>query len=169
MRRYDNACDKILAAAVRVIVRDGVGRLSVDSVASEAGISKGGFFYHFATKASLLAAVTEHLHDEMERAVSRGAASDDWRRAYVEWGVMADTDRMTALLRLRLLAADDNPGGSGDERRTLAPARDWDSGAGLVIRLALEGLWLNRAMGTTPLDDDQRSAVRATLLALVES
>lgn len=163
-RRYDSARDRILEAAVRVITRDGVGRLSVDSVAAAAGISKGGFFYHFKTKASLLAAVVEQLHGEVERT-----ASGDRLRDYVERRVMtdgADADRMSALLRLRLLAADDNPEIlKGADSRTHAD----QTAAALVARLAIDGLWLNQAMGTLSLDSDQRAAVRDVLVSLVDS
>ena len=40
--------DAILDAAGRILVRDGGDALTIASVAREAGISKGGLFYHFA-------------------------------------------------------------------------------------------------------------------------
>jgi AcrR family transcriptional regulator len=172
-RQYDNARGKILEAAVRVITRDGVSKLSVDLVAAEAGISKGGFFYHFKTKASLLAAVVEHLRDEVDKTVAEQTADGDWLRGYLGWGVLgeaADVDRMSALLRVLLLAADDNPAIRDANARTLRPALAEGAGAGaaLVIQLTLDGLWLNQAMGSLTLDRDQRLAVRDALLQLAD-
>lgn len=49
----------LLAAAKRVVARDGVARLTLDTVAQEAGVSKGGVLYHFPTKNALVAAMME--------------------------------------------------------------------------------------------------------------
>lgn len=46
--------DAILDAAGRILVRDGGDALTIASVAREAGISKGGLFYHFASKKALV-------------------------------------------------------------------------------------------------------------------
>ncbi len=52
--------DALLHAAQRVVARDGVVRLTLDAVAREAGVSKGGVLYHFPTKNALVAAMMEH-------------------------------------------------------------------------------------------------------------
>ncbi|GAA1667488.1 TetR/AcrR family transcriptional regulator [Fodinicola feengrottensis] len=177
-RQYENARAKILDAAVRVITRDGVSRLSVDLVAAEAGISKGGFFYHFKTKVSLLGAVVEYLHDEVGRTIAEHAGDGDWLRRYVEWGVLAegaDADRMSALLRVLLLAADDNPaildGARAANTRTIgaALAQGADAGTALVVQLTLDGLWLNQALGTLTLDRAERLSIRDSLFRLIDS
>ncbi len=51
--------DTLLTAAKRVVARDGVARLTLDTVAQEAGVSKGGVLYHFPTKNALVAAMME--------------------------------------------------------------------------------------------------------------
>ncbi|MBC8135215.1 MAG: TetR/AcrR family transcriptional regulator [Fibrella sp.] len=51
--------DTLLMAAKRVVARDGVARLTLDTVAQEAGVSKGGVLYHFPTKNALVAAMME--------------------------------------------------------------------------------------------------------------
>ena len=60
-RVYSSARDKILAATERVILRDGPHGVSVDAVLAESGMSKGGFFHHFPTKAALLGELLERL------------------------------------------------------------------------------------------------------------
>jgi AcrR family transcriptional regulator len=47
---------QILTATVTVIERIGVHNLTIDLVAAEAGISKGGVLHHFPTKTALVAA-----------------------------------------------------------------------------------------------------------------
>ncbi|HZB75928.1 MAG TPA: TetR family transcriptional regulator, partial [Solirubrobacteraceae bacterium] len=39
--------EALLDAAIRVIRRDGAQKLTLDAVAAEAGVSKGGILYHF--------------------------------------------------------------------------------------------------------------------------
>ncbi|WP_113625632.1 TetR family transcriptional regulator [Pectobacterium peruviense] len=46
--------DLILDAAEKVLLRDGVHRFTLDAVAAEAGISKGGLVYSFASKDLLI-------------------------------------------------------------------------------------------------------------------
>ncbi|MFP9229690.1 TetR family transcriptional regulator [Pectobacterium cacticida] len=46
--------DRILDAAEKVLLRDGVYRFTLDAVAAEAGISKGGLIYSFPSKDQLI-------------------------------------------------------------------------------------------------------------------
>jgi len=56
---------RILAAARRVLVRDGFGGLSLEAIAAEAGENKASIRYHFGNKAGLLTALTDLVvHDE---------------------------------------------------------------------------------------------------------
>ncbi|MES2097738.1 MAG: TetR/AcrR family transcriptional regulator [Pseudomonadota bacterium] len=50
---------RIAEAAYRCFVREGYAAASVDSICAEAGISKGAFYVHFASKDALLHAVAE--------------------------------------------------------------------------------------------------------------
>ena len=42
---------KILAAASQIVQCKGVAKLTLEAVAKEAGVSKGGLLYHFSNKA----------------------------------------------------------------------------------------------------------------------
>ncbi len=54
-----NSREKILAAAADVARESGPGSLSLDAVASRAGVSKGGLLYNFPTKAKLMQGLVE--------------------------------------------------------------------------------------------------------------
>lgn len=54
-----NARDRILDAAASVAHLIGPGHLSLDAVAEQAGVSKGGLLYHFPTKQALISALIE--------------------------------------------------------------------------------------------------------------
>ena len=62
--------DAVLAAAERVVVRDGAARLTLDAVAAEAGISKAAVLYDWKTKQGLIAAM-----------IKRRVASEDGKVA----------------------------------------------------------------------------------------
>jgi AcrR family transcriptional regulator len=51
--------DKILAAARRIVERDGAGALTFDELVKESGFTRGGITYHFPTKEDLLRGLLE--------------------------------------------------------------------------------------------------------------
>lgn len=56
---------RIAHAAYRCFVRDGYAAASVDAICGEAGISKGAFYVHFASKEALVHAVAELRAEEI--------------------------------------------------------------------------------------------------------
>lgn len=55
-----SARDKLLDAAVTLIRRNGFAATSVDQLCAAAGVTKGGFFHHFASKEALGVAAAGH-------------------------------------------------------------------------------------------------------------
>ncbi len=53
--------DRLLDAAEKVVARDGVNNLTLNTVAAEAGVSKGGLLYHFPHRRSLVDATMQRL------------------------------------------------------------------------------------------------------------
>jgi AcrR family transcriptional regulator len=80
--------ERILAATVRVILRDGMLALTLDAVAKEAGMSKGGFLYHFASKELLIRALIEQFITRFDERMAELRADDPeprgrWTRAFL--------------------------------------------------------------------------------------
>ncbi|MET2831683.1 TetR/AcrR family transcriptional regulator [Mesorhizobium shangrilense] len=71
-----NSREKILAAAADVARETGPGSLSLDAVASRAGVSKGGLLYNFPTKAKLMQGLVEEYLREFELALESARTSD---------------------------------------------------------------------------------------------
>lgn len=65
-----NARDRILNAVLSVAKRSGVGHLSLDAIARQAGVSKGGLLYHFPTKNELMRALVQHHLAAIEHAIA---------------------------------------------------------------------------------------------------
>ncbi len=54
-----NTRDKLLTSAVRLVRESGYDATTVDELCHEAGVTKGAFFYHFASKEALAVAATQ--------------------------------------------------------------------------------------------------------------
>lgn len=66
-----NASPRILGAARAIAHREGAGKITIDAVAREADLSKGGVLYNFPTKRALLAGLLdEMLAEHHERLAS---------------------------------------------------------------------------------------------------
>ena len=84
--RRANSRDKILAAAADVAREAGPGSLSLDAIASRAGVSKGGLLYNFPTKAKLMQGLVETYLKDFEQALETriaGASHESALSAYV--------------------------------------------------------------------------------------
>jgi AcrR family transcriptional regulator len=74
--------EKILAASVRLIARDGYHAVSLADIGAEAGIVGSGIYRHFENKAAILAAIFEGVIDQLLTDEARVVESEpDLRRA----------------------------------------------------------------------------------------
>jgi AcrR family transcriptional regulator len=176
--------DLILTAAERVALRDGVLRLTVEAVAREAKLSKGGVLYHFATKESLIQAMLDRLiqycEQEMTQHQQNDAAPGCWTRAYVRKTLAPLTPypgeaafpKSKEVGAGLIVAAATNPKlleplrkrfrtwQRAIERDGISPTR------ATVVRLAVDGLWLADVLGIWSLSDKLRRQVLNELIRL---
>ena len=170
---------ELLAAAVRVVRRDGPMRLTLDAVASESGRSKGGVLYHFPTKDALLAGLIEQYLSEFEEAVATSVARDPPRpgrllRAFVNASLDLEpigVDEGSALAA----AIANNPGllapvqASTALWQTRLEADGIDPTLATVIRLAVDGVVFADVFGLAPLRPEARAHLRTALLGLIDA
>ena len=176
--------DLILTAAERVALRDGVLRLTVEAVAREAKLSKGGVLYHFATKESLIQAMLDRLiqycEQEMTQHQQNDAAPGCWTRAYVRKTLAPLTPypgeaafpKSKEVGAGLIVAAATNPKlleplrkrfrtwQRAIERDGISPTR------ATVVRLAVDGLWLADVLGIWSLSGKLRRQVLNELIRL---
>lgn len=85
-RRDTSKRDAFVAAAVRVMARDGVAALTTRRIAEEANLPQGIFHYWFASKAELLEAVLYAVMNDAATATAPPDASGDpaanWKAAF---------------------------------------------------------------------------------------
>jgi AcrR family transcriptional regulator len=169
----------ILRAADRVVVEEGVSGMTLESVAGEAGVSKGGLLYHFPSKEALISGMIgrliEGFRDALGRelAKERGSASGRWARAYARASFAED--RWYLDLSAGLLAAvAEEPAMLDPLRRGYVEAQRWaerdgiDPSVGTLVRLAADGLFFAELFGFAPPEGRLRERVLEALLALTE-
>lgn len=55
--------ERLFRAAIHVALENGFGKVTLDAVARQAGVSKGGLLHHFASKKDLIRAMLKHYAD----------------------------------------------------------------------------------------------------------
>lgn len=106
-RRGQRRRAELVAAALRVLARDGVAGVSHRAVADEAGVAKSAVGYHFTDLDALLAAVLAHQARVVAAALPDVPAGADlaWLADLLCAELRADRDRVVAGYELSLQAA----------------------------------------------------------------
>lgn len=150
--------DRLLNAAEQVVSHDGVSNLTLEAVANQAGVSKGGLLYHFPTKSALIVAIVERLATRCESDQKNALAGDQqtpgaFTRAYLATRARP-LDPEEEPIHTALLAA------AGTDPHYLDPIRqriaEWqtriesdgiDPATASIVRLAIDGLSLDSLLG----------------------
>lgn len=155
-RRSAQTPEVILEAAEAVIRREGAARLTIDAVAAEAGLSKGGVMHHFASRDALVAGMVRHQLGRMD-AEMRAIEADlppscaaplvaMIRHARAHYG------REDGIPKALLVASAENPGALQGFRDKIAETLneiepEGSPGAPSVLFLAVLGLLLTECLG----------------------
>nr|WP_280514439.1 TetR family transcriptional regulator [Chthonobacter albigriseus] len=168
--------ERIVAAAIDVVMESGAAHLSLEAVAERAGVSKGGLLYNFPNKVALLKAlVAEHIIESdirrMEAEAELGPCRNRTARGFVAaaateaacggkppsgfLAAIAENPDLVAPVRARNAAL-------------TARFRDSDDPIlSLIAFLAVEGLDTLDLLEANPLNADDRAAVYERLEAML--
>lgn len=170
--------EQLIEAAQQVVLAGGAGTLTLDAVAREAGVSKGGLLYHFPSKDDLIIAMIDALCVGFESALDEAMQGEPttpgrFTRAYVR--ATFTPEREGRALSTALFAA------GATNPALVAPFRErmvgWqrkldsdgiDPAVATLIRLAADGLWFAELGDFAPPPMDVRERIQAALLALTE-
>jgi AcrR family transcriptional regulator len=171
--------DRLLNAAERVVARDGVLNLTLEAVAREAGVSKGGLLYHFPSKSDLIIAIVERVATECEAEQSKASAADPnpgaFTRAYLARRA-EPLDPAEEPLHTAILTA------AANDKTLLEPFRKRfgdiqekfandgiDPVVAHIVRLAIDGLCLNSLLGCPTPTGELRREILDRLIAMTRS
>ncbi len=165
---------KILEAAALIVNNQGSDSLTLDAVAKQANVSKGGLLYHFSSKEALIKGLVQHMDSIYRENVEVSTHSDveetgRWTRALIR--TMYKQSHENKEISAGMLAA------QGINPALLKPLQEtysnWqsqiqedglDEVQATILRLAVDGLWLSEIFGLGTLDKDLRKRVLETLL-----
>ena len=173
--RSERSRNAALEAATRIIARDGPGRLTLDAIARESGLSKGGVMHQFRTKEAVLKALLERQMDHFEEFSTRYLAKVSATSANPNLATQLATVREAATspnsAALALVAAMvENPGlmvlpREREMKRVEAiKAEASDPDLALLRWAAARGLLLSSLFGMSPLSKDEHQRLFARLL-----
>src|ERR671917_2151544 len=171
--------DEILLAAERVVGEGGVSGLTLEAVAREAGVSKGGLLYHFPSKEALIGGMIGRLIEGFEAALGRelrkdrGAGGGRWTRAYARASFAEDRWYLQVSAGLLAGVAED-PALLDPLRRGFQDGQRWaqrdgiDPAVATLVRLAADGLFFAEVFGFAPPEGRLRERVLEALLSLTK-
>ncbi len=155
-RRSAQTPEVILEAAEALIRREGAARLTIDAVAAEAGLSKGGVMHHFASKDALIAAMVRHQFGRMDGEMREIEAALPPSRVAPLVAMIrharAHYGREDGFPKALLVASAENPKALEGFRDKIAETlgkidRDGAPGAPSVLFFAALGILLTESLG----------------------
>jgi AcrR family transcriptional regulator len=173
--------NRMLDAAEVVVVRQGIANLTLDAVAAEAGLSKGGLLHHFPNKDRLIEAMVvraaENQRDYYRSAYDRAPEGAGRMAHGVLDNCLTDAECWTDQLRRSSAAVF---AALAHKPALIEPMRAVYSdlykrleddglppGAGEAVAAAADGLWLNWVLGLVPVDQARMTRVRTALERLL--
>lgn len=171
--------EKLIASALQTIQQHGIVGLTLDAVAREAGVSKGGLLHHFANKDALVEAILRSLLDAFTQQVHARYAAEPirkgrWLRAYIH--ATFDDEKALPMEVIALLS------NALVENTTLlalvrSDVANWNTllasdgisaTRAIALRMAADAYWTERLIQSVPLDSKLCTALRNELLAMVK-
>ncbi|GAB3131106.1 TetR/AcrR family transcriptional regulator [Tsukamurella serpentis] len=144
---------KLLESFVRILIEQGERAATLEAVAAEAGVSKGGLLYHFGSKDALVEGIVDWLDglvgDDLDlmRAAPEGAAA-----YYVRTSCFGDTDLDRLIIAMLRLSQGANPRAQAAlleiQQRWLGVLLEQvpDEAAARAVMLVGDGLYFNAAL-----------------------
>jgi AcrR family transcriptional regulator len=171
----------IFEACSRILRREGLSSLTLDAVAEEASLSKGGLLYHFPTKLALIESLFEYHNDKFEERLreltqQEGDGAGAWLRAYAIASVEQITDVDNASLYASLFAAEERYASAHQLMRQKYirwQAEVEKSGLDPVwatfLRLAVDGLWFSLKNQYAPPNSERTEEIIALILQMTRN
>jgi AcrR family transcriptional regulator len=165
----------ILDAASKVILGKGVEALTIDAVAQEAGISKGGLFYHFPSKKNLIEGMINRLISEIDSVLEKELVkcAGDFLPAYIRASFVENPEWTNLSCALIAAVANDPDLLIPLQKRFVEMQNKITEAStspeiGTIIRLALDGMWISDLFGFAPPTPELREKMLIALLEITQ-
>jgi AcrR family transcriptional regulator len=166
----------ILNAAEKIANNQGLSCLTIQAVADEAKVTKGGFFHHFDCKQSLIDAVFDRVIDKFSESVEQYMQNDSvsrgkFSRAYVSTlfdDILKNSGNLWAAAAISMIVDPDlkRRWTLWYEKKTCEHfLTDGDLDL-LTVRLAADGLWYGFILGSSGYSVDEIENIRKHLIEM---
>ena len=168
---------QLLEVAARLSLAKGLSSVTLDAVSQAAGVSKGGLLHHFPNKLSLLDGLFDDLTGKLDRTFAEKMQGDPeprgrFTRAYVSVffvpdGGLADGDQWKVLTTALISEPHLRERWRQWVEQHLAENVGTDSSLeAMLVRYAVDGLWLADLLGSPTMDASTRTTMMDRLLTL---
>jgi AcrR family transcriptional regulator len=168
----------IIIAASMVVKNNGVEKLTLEAVAKEAGVSKGGLLHHFPNKEALIIGMVEELTNDFftnvqDRAMRETREKGKWSRAFAE-AIDEDLKEGKEIGTALTAALFTNPDILSKFQNQYAMWQKNIENDGIdpvrstIVRLAADGLWYSEMFGLGVLEVEIRKKVIQELINMTK-
>lgn len=176
-KRKEDVRAQILRSALLVLHRLGARSFTLDAVAREAGVSKGGLIHYFPNREALIAGMFKHVHARFEESFQRFLAEEPQEpgrrtRAYIRanFQVMEEGSTPYVLSLFELMAVEPAVLQSLKTRDRDVQAILANDGLNpaysAVLTSSCDACWLGVSFGFMPLKSRRLRSMREQLLAM---
>lgn len=171
--------EKILNVANKVIAEKGLNCFTLEEVAKEAGISKGGLLYHYPSKDQLIEGLIQNYLVGFENKVTERAkdqleeSSYGWLISFIQEQFSLTSSKDSNIISGLLAAAVLN-------KELLDPfmkkRKDWiekikrsnDPIIGLIVSFVCDGIVFSNLLGVEVISEDVKEKVLERLVSLIK-
>ena len=164
---------RILRSLRSLLGRAGTAGVTLEAVAAEAGVSKGGLLYHFPSKSAMYLGLLEAVRDTVTREMAEASSRSGAARGFLEYSEPTQDDEagfFTSLVAaVRTGQSGDSDAGDDEASGLLVDIfRAWedpmraaitDPVQAEIIRLVGYGLYLSELVGLPSVDPQVLAAV----------
>ncbi len=172
--QYNTTREAILDAANRVLAARGAEGFTLDKVALEAGVSKGGLLYHFSTKNQLIEGMIARSIKRIDTAMAQEleASGGDYLTAYIRASFRTSVEPEQVSRAMMAAMANDPDLLTPIRARFERMQREITAAAasqevGSLVRLCLDGLWYAQLFQFAPPTTQLRERLQDMLLRFV--
>ena len=169
--------ETLLDAAEAVVFREGAGQFTIDAVAAEAGVSKGGVLYAFSTKDALIDALFERVFASFDESIESfineaGDSPENRVKAHVLANQGAKepvAGRMTALI-INFMRSPEYRQEAAEYYNDLLQGLDVSTPRGRRTRLALlacEGAFMLRGFDSASMSEESWQDIHNDIVAIL--
>lgn len=175
-RSPEKTRNKLIQAAIDIIATVGAAHFTLDAVAHEAQVSKGGLLHHFPTKESLLFGIVEAAKQSWldrvteETALEPEGSPGRWCRVYIRttFEPTEEEVRIFSLIFSIALVYPNLIKGDEDDLWWLNNDDGLPAGRSLLIQLACDAFWQIQITGIPHITKEKADALRAELEQLAK-